>query len=851
MIRSRSRVRGGVSLPWFSQGKADGIDPTFWADFANNRYAVRPVPIRVASVCNGVMLASINVAGMDSAVHRYKEVIADDYSELIFSFTNKFLDKTTGDTNNGNSFTIVDAALQNEAGTISVPVYFGGSRSKVINDGDIDIKTDPIYALSFGLPYYARNSVFYLKFKVLLPSAGANLPWGENYTPYGTIHKVDWFNSATTTPSSTDAIGNYTVSSGLAFTAGTNSVKPMCLGRPLNDNGSYITIGDSISEGLNDTDTNAVGKGFFKRATRSASNDDYLPSLNFGVHGIVCSTQNGSTYTRTYMKYAKYAVLELGTNGIDTIPLATHQTNFSGLINNLRAVSVKKIIVQKLLARTTSTDSWATEVNQTPYSAAWDTGGMYEQINAWYDTLLAGGTIDYINDRSSVVSNSDTRFWKAGYTNDGIHPINIGHEAMAVTLRPIFRAIKKSEPIQSMPASSIFSYVRASGLSYFDASGNMQIASTDVVPIDYDPVTLLAKGLPSFEQRTNYIPNSTMVGTVDGVIGSGGSLPTGWGSSLVSGVSLSVQKVTIRNMSFLRCRFSGTPSASGNCSVNMVNTSTIAVVNGNVVGSSLYAMLNSGSFTNIGSPVFGTNIYNSTPAYLTTINTISISSLTSTLTRLGAGATVASATAAYGQLLLQFSVTNGNAIDITLDIAAPQLELGGYPTPFIPTTSASASRAFQTVTNSNSNTFRLDHWLKPEYGSVLLTYMQEYVSTGSQRAGEIYGDANNSIYFVRSSSAVASWHRNGGTTDFNPSATKAFTASEKINHGTAYNTNDFNVVVNGGTIVQDVTSVVPSNLSELDVGHQRGPTGYINGWIKELRYYPERISNSELQRITT
>ena len=44
MIRSRLRMRGGGSgAPWYLQGKADGIDPTFWADFINDRYAVNGV----------------------------------------------------------------------------------------------------------------------------------------------------------------------------------------------------------------------------------------------------------------------------------------------------------------------------------------------------------------------------------------------------------------------------------------------------------------------------------------------------------------------------------------------------------------------------------------------------------------------------------------------------------------------------------------------------------------------------------------------------------------------------------------------------------------------------------------
>ena len=63
------------------------------------------------------------------------------------------------------------------------------------------------------------------------------------------------------------------------------------------------------------------------------------------------------------------------------------------------------------------------------------------------------------------------------------------------------------------PKCPIITATRASSATYFDATGTMQTAATNVARFDYDPATLAPRGLLVEEQRTNLFLNSASLGT--------------------------------------------------------------------------------------------------------------------------------------------------------------------------------------------------------------------------------------------------------------------------------------------------------------------------------------------------
>jgi hypothetical protein len=77
--------------------------------------------------------------------------------------------------------------------------------------------------------------------------------------------------------------------------------------------------------------------------------------------------------------------------------------------------------------------------------------------------------------------------------------------------------------------------------------------------------------------------------------------------------------------------------------------------------------------------------------------------------------TLANALTARAQLGFVVSIASGVAVDFTFRFAAPQLELGAFPTSYIPTTGAAATRAADVASISGSN---FSSWYRQDEGTV-------------------------------------------------------------------------------------------------------------------------------------
>jgi hypothetical protein len=110
------------------------------------------------------------------------------------------------------------------------------------------------------------------------------------------------------------------------------------------------------------------------------------------------------------------------------------------------------------------------------------------------------------------------------------------------------------------------------------------------------------------------------------------------------------------------------------------------------------------------------------------------------------------------------------------------------------------------------------------------------------------GDSDNRYLFINSNATSSStlYLVTANVVAQASIATTAFTGNDKT--ASAYAVNDFAVSLNGANVQTDSSGVLPV-VDRLRIGATS--TATTNGTIKKLAYYPRRLTNAELQGLTT
>jgi hypothetical protein len=385
---------------------------------------------------------------------------------------------------------------------------------------------------------------------------------------------------------------------------------------------------------------------------------------------------------------------------------------------------------------------------------------------------------------------------------------------------------------------SQITFTRASTGTYFDSVGVLQTAAINAARFDYNPSTLAAQGLLIEEARTNSIRNSTMVGAV---AGTPGTAPTNWSISLGGLTQEIVGTGSFNGVSYIDVRLSGTTTGVV-ASIFLETITGVPWTNGQVFTMSAWWQIVGGSAANITSPNLAVNGYNASSVFLSGAFTAGAASaaLSTTWQRITRTFTGNNATLAYGRPLLSLSFAVGAAIDITLRVGLPQLELGAFATSVIPTTTVAATRAADVAFIGT-----LTPWYNQSQGTLFATI-------GYQRTGTVasFNDttANNRWTTTFTSAGAGQANRNTGGVGLltTPTANVAVVgATNKI--AVAISTG-CSIVLNGGTVATNASYAAPL-VTQLQIGNQFS-AGYLNGYLRTLTYYPRRLSNAELRALT-
>jgi hypothetical protein len=103
--------------------------------------------------------------------------------------------------------------------------------------------------------------------------------------------------------------------------------------------------------------------------------------------------------------------------------------------------------------------------------------------------------------------------------------------------------------------------------------------------------------------------------------------------------------------------------------------------------------------------------------------------------------------------------------------------------------------------------------------------------------------------FYRSSGATGAAFVDAGVSQADFTPTGVLSANTVAKLAVAYKANDFAASGNGGTALTDTSGTVPTGINVFSLGVGIG-TGF-SGYLRRITYYPRRLSDAELQTITT
>ena len=371
---------------------------------------------------------------------------------------------------------------------------------------------------------------------------------------------------------------------------------------------------------------------------------------------------------------------------------------------------------------------------------------------------------------------------------------------------------KNKSLIDGVSGNNPISFTRGSIGTYTGSDGLIKTAAIDEARFDHNPTTGESLGLLVEEQRTNLLLNSALIGG------------TNWTNQ--NGISVTTNTTEVADPI-------GTNTASKLVStLSNSQTLQLATLTATVYNGSVYLRTLSGTAT------CNLVMYLNAPPF-TTIGSASVT-VTNAWQRFSFATSTATA-ASYGFLI---GVPSG-----TVYAFGAQLEAGAFPTSYIPTTTATVTRAADVASITGAN---FSSWYNQTEGTVFAEGNSYGFSASSfpTFAGISDGTGNNKLHYAYITQTIGGYLvASGGANvvELYPAVTAnprraAFAAAA----------NNYAVSFNGASPTVDTAGNMPAGVNQMQIGNLlgAGATNNFFGTIKRLTYWPARLPNTTLQSIT-
>lgn len=187
----------------------------------------------------------------------------------------------------------------------------------------------------------------------------------------------------------------------------------------------------------------------------------------------------------------------------------------------------------------------------------------------------------------------------------------------------------------------------------------------------------------------------------------------------------------------------------------------------------------------------------------------------------------------------------------------PQLELGAFATSVISTSSAAVTRTadIASITGASFSSF----WNATQGTIVVRSAVQAFNSNGVFAVGDpskAFGAADviYDTYAAGAANQQTVGIITGGAAQVSMNPIYAPTVNTFSTIAVGYAANNVGASTGGSAVVTDTSVTLPTptgmSIGSLTQGWS-GATNYLNGWISSLAYYPVRLTNTQIQTLST
>ena len=397
--------------------------------------------------------------------------------------------------------------------------------------------------------------------------------------------------------------------------------------------------------------------------------------------------------------------------------------------------------------------------------------------------------------------------------------------------------------LSNLAGGAPFSFTRASAAWAFDSSGVLRQYASGVPRIVPSPVGVMS--VLREPQRTNTVANNSNFAAA--VVGSPGTPPSGWYLSNVPafGLSWSIVGTGLEDgIPYCDIRCSGTSTGASTLNVIFSGASNAAAV-GEVWTASVYLRLMAGSLANLTGALQQVYFSNG-GSYVSGVQSswAGVSGAALKTQRFVATGTAPATTTACASNF-QASFASGVAIDFTVRVGLPQCEKGEFATSPIMTTGSAVTRATDSISMAVGRFVPMTMFLDCQLVGQRTDQAQVLVSwddATSSRWG-IYQEitAGRPFSTITTSAGVTQMQTVIGNS----------TTSARHRVALAFAENDAAAVLDGGSVVTDSACVAPAAATTVRLGEYMSSFNQSAFWIHGFRLYPSRLSNAQLQALTT